>query len=139
MIDDVSDKDLFYEQLSMMLDLPPNENVSPAEIDPISDKIERHLSELTRIADGMYRPDSFGIEPYRMYSLVKKVDLNDPDEFRRYLMLKDNISSSLLNIGYSELHEAYERFCEKRTISDMRSYYQSCYYNSTIHVLILSI
>ena len=124
MIDDVSDKDLFYEQLSMMLDLPPNENVSPAEIDPISDKIERHLSELTRIADGMYRPDSFGIEPYRMYSLVKKVDLNDPDEFRRYLMLKDNISSSLLNIGYSELHEAYERFCEKRTISDMRSYYQ---------------
>ncbi len=124
MIDDMSNKDLFYEQLGVMLDLPPNEHVSPAEIDPISDRIEEHLSELTRIADGMYRPDSFGIEPYRMYSLVKRVDLNDPDEFKRYMMLKDNISSSLLNIGYQELSDAYERFCEKRTISDMRSYYQ---------------
>ncbi len=124
MIDDMSNKDLFYEQLGVMLDLPPNERVSPAEIDPISDRIEQHLSELTRIADGMYRPDSFGIEPYRMYSLVKRVDLNDPDEFRRYMMLKDNISSSLLNIDYQELNDAYERFCEKRTISDMRSYYQ---------------
>ncbi len=93
MIDDMSNKDLFYEQLGVMLDLPPNEHVSPAEIDPISDRIEEHLSELTRIADGMYRPDSFGIEPYRMYSLVKRVDLNDPDEFKRYMMLKDNIDA----------------------------------------------
>ncbi len=124
MIDDVSDKDLFYDQLRIMLSLPPDERTSPAEIDPISDKIENHISELTRIADGMYRPDAFGIEPYRLYSLVKKVDLSDPKEHERYILLKDNISSTLLNTDFPHLNEAYTHFTEKKAVDDLRTYYQ---------------
>ncbi len=124
MIDDVSDKDLFYSQLKIMLGLPPDGRTSPAEIDPISDKIENHISELTRIADGMYRPDAFGIEPYRLYSLVKKVDLSDPKEHERYILLKDNISSTLLNIDFAQLNDSYTHFTEKKAVDDLRTYYQ---------------
>ena len=123
MVDDVTDKDMFYDQLRRMLEIDTS-YTEPKDIDDISREIESHLSELTRIADGMYRPDRFGVEPYLLYSLVKKVDLNDPEEYRRYMLLKDNISSSLMSVSYPDLVMAYERFKERGTISDMRTYYQ---------------
>lgn len=123
MIDDITDKDLFYSQMQRMftLDGPADE---PADLDPISDEIEKNLEGLNRIADGMYSPDSFGIEPYRMYSLVKKVDLDDPDESERYRTLKDNISSSLARISYGELRSAYERFNDRSLSSSLKGYYR---------------
>jgi len=124
MIDDVSNKDLFYDQLRKMLDIPPNREDKPADTDAISDEIEKHVDELKRIADGMYSPGEFGIEPYRMYSLVKKVDLNDPTEFKRYTLLKENISQSLMVIRYPDLVKTYERFKDRGVISNLRSYYQ---------------
>ena len=123
MVDDVTDKDLFYDQLKRMLGIDTS-YTEPEGIDAISDEIESRLSELTSIADGMYRPDRFGVEPYLLYSLVKKVDLNDPEEHRRYMLLKDNITASLMSVSYPDLVLAYERFKERGTISDMRTYYQ---------------
>lgn len=124
MIDDVSNKDLFYDQLKVMLALPPNKSESAADIRPIAEEIDSHVNELTRIADGMFAPGEFGVEPYRMYSLVKKVDLNDPAEHERYVLLKENISTSLMSVGYPELISTYERFKDRSVISSLRSYYQ---------------
>ena len=124
MIDDVTNKDLFYDQLRTMLDLPPNKEEKAAETDPISEEIDGYVSELTRIADGMYSPNEFGIEPYRMYSLVKKVDLNDAREFERYTLLKENISQSLMAVRYPDLQRTYERFKDRGVISNLRTYYQ---------------
>ena len=124
MIDDVTNKDLFYDQLKRMLDLPPNKTDKAEDTDPISDEIDRYIGELNRIADGMYSPNEFGIEPYRMYSLVKKVDLNDAKEFERYTLLKENISQSLMVVRYPDLLKTYERFKDRGVISNLRAYYQ---------------
>ena len=124
MIDDVTNKDLFYDQLRTMLDLPQNKTDEPEDTEPISDEIDKYISELTRIADGMYSPNDFGIEPYRMYSLVKKVDLNDAKEFERYTLLKQNISQSLMLIRYPDLLKTYERFKDRGVINNLRAYYQ---------------
>ena len=124
LIDDVNNKDLFYDQLKVMLSSDTLKDSVPEDISGLSDGIEERISQLTSIADGMYRPDAFGVEPYLMYSLVKKVDLNDPKEHERYMLLKDNISSSLMDVSYRDLSEAYERFKDKRMISDLRTYYQ---------------
>ena len=124
MIDDVTNKDLFYDQLRAMLDLPRNKSDTPTDTGPISDEIDDHIDELNRIADGMYSPNEFGIEPYRMYSLVKKVDLNDRAEFERYKLLKENISQSLMAVRYPDLIRTYERFKDRNVINNMRTYYQ---------------
>ena len=124
MIDDVTNKDLFYDQLRNMLDLPSNKDTEAKDTGPISEEIDRYIDELTRIADGMYSPNDFGIEPYRMYSLVKKVDLNDAKEFERYTLLKENISQSLMLVRYPDLLRTYERFKDRGVISNLRTYYQ---------------
>ena len=124
MIDDVTNKDLFYDQLKRMLDLPPNKADEAEDTGPVSDEIDRYVGELTRIADGMYSPNEFGVEPYRMYSLVKKVDLNDAKEFERYTLLKENISQSLMLVRYPDLLRTYERFKDRGVISNLRAYYQ---------------
>ena len=124
MIDDVTNKDLFYDQLKRMLDLPANKAEHAEDTNGISDEIDKYIDELKRIADGMYSPNEFGIEPYRMYSLVKKVDLNDAKEFERYTLLKENISQSLMLVRYPDLLRTYERFKDRGVISNMRAYYQ---------------
>ena len=103
MVDDVTNKDLFYDQLKKMMLIPPNEAEKPEDTSIVSGDIDGYFDELRRLADGMYSPNEFGIEPYRMYSLVKKVDLNDPKEFERYTLLKENISQSLMAIRYPDL------------------------------------
>ena len=124
MIDDVTNKDLFYDQLKTMLDLPPNKTDRPESTEKISDEIDGHIDELKRIANGMYTPGDFGIEPYRLYSLVKKIDFNDPEEFERYTLLKQNISQSLMMVRYPDLQRTYERFKDRGVISNLRTYYQ---------------
>ena len=124
MIDDVSNKDLFYDQLRVMLDIPPNRDDGPKDTGPLSDEIDGHIDELKRIANSMYSPGEFGIEPYKLYSLVKKVDFNDPDEFNRYTLLKENISPSLTLVRYPDLQRTYERFKDRGVISNLRTYYQ---------------
>ncbi len=124
MIDDVTNKDLFYDQLNSMMNLGPLQPGGPVSIDELSDSIDSRINDLTRIADGMYSPGEFGIEPYKMYSLVKKVDLNDPREYERYTLLKNNISPSLMQVGYHDISETYGKFRDNRTVVNLRSYYQ---------------
>ena len=124
MVDDVTNKDLFYDQLKRMMELPPNKTEKAEDTTPLSDEIDGYIDELKRIADGMYSPNEFGIEPYRMYSLVKKVDLNDPKEFERYTLLKENISQSLMAIRYPDLQRTYERFKDRGVITNLKAYYQ---------------
>ena len=124
MVDDVTNKDLFYEQLRTMMDLPPNRTDRAPDTAPLSEEIDGYIDELKRIADGMYSPNEFGIEPYRMYSLVRKVDLNDAKEFERYTLLKENISQSLMLIRYPDLLRTYERFKDRGVIANLRTYYQ---------------
>jgi very-short-patch-repair endonuclease len=123
LIDDVNNKDLFYDQLRNMLSSGPLPEGGPADIAGLSEQIESRVAELKRIADGMFSPGEFGIEPYRMYSQVKKVDLNDPREFERYNLLRDNISSSLMAVQYDDLLTSYEKFKDPRLVSEVRTYY----------------
>ena len=124
MVDDVTNKDLFYDQLKRMMNIPPNKAEKAEDTSDISEEIDGYIGELTRIADGMYSPNEFGIEPYRMYSLVKKVDLNDAKEFERYTLLKENISTSLMAVRYPDLLRTYERFKDRGVITNLKAYYQ---------------
>ena len=124
MVDDVTNKDLFYDQLKRMMNIPPNKAEKAEDTSKISEEIDSYIAELTRIADGMYSPNEFGIEPYRMYSLVKKVDLNDAKEFERYTLLKENISTSLMAVRYPDLLRTYERFKDRGVITNLKAYYQ---------------
>src|SRR5574344_2206547 len=74
-IDDTADKDRFYQQLGVMLNIPPL--AMGTDLSPVADQIDCDVGKLTGIAREIYEPDSFGIAPVKLYAMDKWLDSND--------------------------------------------------------------
>ncbi len=108
LIDDVGNKDPFYKQLARMLDAEPQRK--GVDLDSVSEAIDRDVALLDNIANVIYRPSEFGIEPYKLYSMDKWLDLNDRRQFEEYKVLKNNIDPSLLCLRYPSVTELHRKF-----------------------------
>ena len=120
LIDDVGNKDLFYRQLERML-----KTTAPrkgTDLDTISDSIDRDVSLLKNIADVMYSPGEFGIEPYKLYSMDRWLDLSDKRQFEEYKVLKDNVESKLLSLKYADVKELHRKFGDPVLMRNFKEY-----------------
>ena len=120
MIDDVGNKDLFYKQLDEMLSC--NTKKSGTDLDAISTSIDEDVMLLENIADVMYSPCEFGIEPYKLYSMDRWLDINDPRQFEEYKTLKDNIEPSLMDLKYPEIEELHRKFNDPVLMKNFNEY-----------------
>ncbi len=120
LIDDVGNKDLFYRQLDSMLS-----SESPkrgTDLDSISDSIDKDVSLLDNIANVMYSPCDFGIEPYKLYSMDRWLDINDKRQFEEYKILKDNIDAPLLDLKYRDVTELHRKFGDQTLMKNFNEY-----------------
>ncbi len=120
LIDDVGNKDLFYKQLGRMLDTEPLKK--GVDLDTISEAIDKDVALLDNIADVMYSPCDFGIEPYKLYAMDRWLDLNDRRQFEEYKMLKDNIDASLLALRYQPVSELHRKFDDQVLMKNFNEY-----------------
>ncbi len=122
LIDDVGNKELFYKQLARMLDSDtPKRGV---DLDSVSDSIDRDVSTLDNIAQTMYSPCEFGIEPYKLYSMDKWLDLNDRRQMEEYKVLKDGIDQTLLGLKYGDVTELHRKFGDQTLMKNLNEYKQ---------------
>ena len=120
MIDDVSNKDLFYRQLARMLEsVPPR---TGSNLAALSDSIDRDVSVLSNIADTMYSEGDFGIEPYKLYSMEKWLDLEDKIDYEKYKMIKAAVSAKILAIPYGDIKELNRKFNDKVLMTNFDEY-----------------
>ena len=120
MIDDVGNKEQFYKQLGRMLDSgSPKRGV---DLDAVSESIDRDVALLDNIADTMYRPCEFGIEPYKLYGMDRWLDLNDRRQLDEYRILKENIEPELLDLKYPAVTELHRKFGDQVLMSNIREY-----------------
>ncbi len=107
LIDDVGNKEAFYQQLSKMVLLgkSSNENV---DLDTVSGNIDSIVERLEAIADKLYTPNDLGIEPYKLYIKNKKYDLTNQEEINRINAISKARDINLLAISYVEL----DRICD---------------------------
>ncbi|MDR2698392.1 MAG: HRDC domain-containing protein, partial [Candidatus Methanoplasma sp.] len=120
MIDDVSNKDLFYQQLARML-----ESVSPrtgSNLTALSESIDRDVGVLSNIADTMYRPGNFGIEPYKLYSMERWLNLEDKIDYEKYKMIKAAVSTKILDLKYGDVKELNRKFGDKVLMTNFNEY-----------------
>ena len=119
MIDDVGNKDLFYKQLNSMLNVSaPARGV---DLDPLTESIDRNVEVLTRIADCVYSPFEFGVEPYKLYSM-DRYDMEDPHQFENYRMLKDHVDPRLMDLDYHSVSELHRRFMDPGFMRNFKEY-----------------
>ena len=120
MIDDVGDKEQFYQQLARMLEsVPPRRG---SDIAALSESIDRDVSVLTNIADKMYSPGEFGIEPYKLYSMERWLNLEDKIDFEKYKSIKAGVSTRLLGIKYDDVKELNRKFNDGVLMSNFDEY-----------------
>lgn len=120
MIDDVGNKENFYRQLGQMLDV--GQPRKGEDLMPLSQSIDRDVSVLSNIADTVYRPGEFGIEPYKLYAMDKWLNLDDKTQLEEYKQLKSSVSSSLLNVKYKDISELHREFGDPTLINNYKEY-----------------
>ena len=105
MIDDTSNKDLFYKQLEKMFNLSTNNATSSENVADVSSYIDARIKLLEELAGKLYRPNDFGIEPYKLYIQSKKINLTDSLETQRVQKIHEMTVGQIHDIKYAEFIE----------------------------------
>lgn len=124
LIDDVGNKDAFYRQLSQMISLGRWTTEEKIDIANISNNIDSLVSRLKTIADKLYAPNSFGIEPYKMYLKCKRVDLSNPDQKDRIRQIIQNRDGNLLRLTFNELENINHSFSNETILEKLTRYHK---------------
>lgn len=121
LIDDVGNKDLFYEQLSRMLHLGACRNPEQ-DLQQVSQSIDTQIALLERIAKKLYTPDEFGIEPYKLYIENRRIDLSNPTSLERYKTVRSYASDTLLKLRYRELSAIHRLYSDHILTRNLNEY-----------------
>ena len=121
LIDDVGNKDLFYEQLGRMLHLGQCRN-SEQDLQQLSQSIDSQVALLERIAQKLYTPDEFGIEPYKLYIENRRIDLSNPTSLERYKAVRSYTSDALLQLRYPELSAIHRLYSDHILTHNLNGY-----------------
>ncbi len=124
LIDDVGNKNLFYEQLKNMLYFSNAFNTDDVNLDNISFNIDNQVSKLESIASKLYMMSDFRIEQYKLYLINRKYNFNNQDEYNLYKTLKEKWEnkSYLLNAKYQSLVKTTELFNNSENINKCAKY-----------------
>jgi len=125
-IDDVGNKDAFYKQLSMMVLLGQQTGNRNIELSEISDEIDSLVSRLGTIADVLYAPSSFGIEPYKLYLKNQRLDLSDSVQRTKARNIGLRRDKSLLDLTYDQLERIYKLFSDSQTLENLERFISIC-------------
>ncbi|MDR3074965.1 MAG: HRDC domain-containing protein [Candidatus Methanoplasma sp.] len=120
MIDDVGNKDVFYQQLAQMLEAGHPRTGS--DLTALSESIDRDVNVLSNIAETMYQPGDFGIEPYKLYSMGRWLDLEDKIDFEKYKMIRASVSSKILDLKYGDVKELNRKFGDRVLMTNFNEY-----------------
>lgn len=105
LIDDVSNKATFYKQIAALSEVGTGNACGANEAFRPAEKIDMCFGMLDKINAALYKPDDFGIEPYKMF-LLTKPDQNGDEGLIRANYLKSvrlDIPDELLKAKYPEL------------------------------------
>jgi len=120
MIDDTNNKDNFYQQLARMLETVPPRTGS--NLTALSESIDRDVSVLSNIADTMYHDGDFGIEPYKLYSMDRWLNLEDKIDLEKYKMIKAAVSAKMLDLKYNDVKELNRKFGDSVLMTNFNEY-----------------
>ena len=119
-VDDAGDKEEFYSQIRRMLATTPQ--YRSADFSELSETVDRNVAILNGIADRMYSPDSFGLAPYRLYSMDRWLDLSDRHDLEEYKGLKSGIDPAIVGLTYPEIKKLHKTFSDPITLRGFSEY-----------------
>lgn len=111
LIDDVGSKELFYGQLQKMIDCNSITQPHTDELAELSKQIDDVVGSLQAIANAIYTPGDFGIEPYKLYRMDRWGNTSlTPRQQRALSIVEEPASESLRGMQYKDLSSSHEMF-----------------------------
>jgi len=111
MVDDATNKDLFYTQLERLLQHEPD--VSPMQaldLSRLSNEIDTDFATLELIASKLFTPCQFGVSPYILYMENKPPNFTDHEAAGTYRTIRTMIGEDLMRLSYQELSDIHKKF-----------------------------
>ena len=124
MMDDAKNKNQFYAQLERLLF--SNDNNAPfqtPDLSALSAEIDADVQTLELIADKLFSPGEFGVEPYRLYMESRRVNLQGHDQIKTYKTIRSILQPELLDLKYEEVSAIHKKFSNGQ-LTDSLDLYQ---------------
>lgn len=135
-IDDVNDKDGFYQSLNKIFttDDLKNFNCEQAELINIDNEINTFIKRFKRINDTFYKENDFKVIPSEIYLETKGFNLNNPSDKISYNALVSTLKDyNFKDLKYPEIYDSYHKFSDIGFLNKVLIYKQ--YANSFISYL----
>lgn len=124
MLDDATNKNLFYGQLERLLfSTDTNAPLNAPDLTAISASIDANVSTLETIADKLFQPNEFGVEPYRLYMESRRINLQNREQIKTYKTIRGMMTPELLELPYGEVSAIHKKFANGQ-LTDSLDHYQ---------------
>ncbi len=123
MLDDANNKNLFYGQLEkLLLSTDANVPLNPPDLTALSEEIDTDVATLELIADKLFTPGEFGVEPYRLYLESRRVDLKNREQIKQYKTVRSMMPEELLSLSYEEVSAIHKKFANGQLTDSLDRY-----------------
>ena len=124
MLDDATNKNLFYGQLERLLfSTDTNAPLNAPDISGLSAAIDTNVGTLETIADKLFTPHEFGVEPYRLYMESRRINLQNREQIKTYKTIRGMMTPELLELPYDEVSAIHKKFANGQ-LTDSLDHYQ---------------
>ena len=124
MMDDSNNKNLFYTQLErLLLSTDANAPLQAPDLTALSNEIDTDVGTLEVIADKLFSPGEFGVEPYRLYMESRKVNLQNHEQIKTYKTIRTMMTPELFDLKYDEVSAIHKKFANGQ-LTDSLDLYQ---------------
>ena len=120
-IDDIGDKESFYKKMDDIINMRITEK-NPCDIAAISEAIDSRIRSLETLANRMYSPDDFGIEPYKLFHFDIRCDTTDDVQYQIHRTISSD--PNIRGMRFDELQSAHERFSDTKVSESADRYIQ---------------
>ena len=124
MMDDSNNKNLFYSQLERLLySNDANAPLQAPDLSALSTEIDTDVATLEIIADKLFTPGAFGVEPYRLYMENRRINLHNHEQIKTYKTIRTMMTPELLDLKYDEISAIHKKFANGQ-LTDSLDHYQ---------------
>lgn len=119
-IDDINDKESFYNQLGTMLsDEDPVTPLDSNKLTEINNNLKNEYNRLKEIETAFYSKSNYNTPLYKLYANSKKYDESKPQDMNLLNLLNETYTLLDINIDYKELVNTYNKYNDRDLISKL--------------------
>lgn len=123
-IDDINDKDTFYQKLVRLFSDEDVKNLVSDEtkLATIDKQINGYLTRFKNIADTFYKPNDFKASPSELYLETRAFNLDKPGDKITYNALSQALANFNFTYSYPDIKDSYNKFSDAGFLSKVLLY-----------------